>query len=159
MKSYVLISVISVILFNMSEPLPVKLSAKDKSAAFQAAGFRLVENHWRSCDDSSAVYEPGAIEEVRDINGDGLPEAVITESSVLCYGNTGFGFSLVSKQPDRSWKLVFKGTGILTFLTTHSKEGWPDIEIGGPVFAFRSCAGMAGNMSFKDMNTKASHVI
>jgi hypothetical protein len=69
---------------------------------------------WQACDDPTPTYTPGAIEEVRDINGDGQPEAVITEGGTYCYGNTGSGYSLVSKQANDSWKLITKGTGILT---------------------------------------------
>ena len=46
----------------------------------------------------------------------------ITEGSTICHGNTGVGYSLVSKQADGSWKLITNGTGILSFLNT--KGSW-----------------------------------
>jgi hypothetical protein len=115
---------------------PTKLSPTDETAAFKAAGFTLKGKQWRACDDASASYTPGAIEEVRDLNSDGLPDAVVTEGSADCYGNVGVAYSLVSKQANGSWKLMTKGTGMLTFLSTKGAGGWPDIEVGGPGFCF-----------------------
>jgi hypothetical protein len=115
---------------------PAKLSAIDETGAFKAAGYAQKGKQWKKCDDSAPSYEPGTIAEVRDVNGDGRPEAIITEGSTSCYGNTGAGYSLVSKQADGSWKLITDGTGILTILPTKGAGGWPDIEIGGPGFCF-----------------------
>jgi hypothetical protein len=112
------------------------LSAADQAAAFKAAGFTLKGKQWRGCDDPSASYSPGAIQEVRDVNGDGRPEAVITEGSAYCYGGAENGFRIVSKQENGSWKLVTSGAGIVSFLSTKGVGGWPDIEIGGPGFCF-----------------------
>jgi hypothetical protein len=115
---------------------PARLDSADQAAAFKAAGFTLKGGAWRACDDPSPSYEPGAIAEVRDANGDGRPEAVITENATFCHGNQGAAYSLVSKQADGSWKLVTQGSGILTFLPAKARGGWPDIEIGGPGFCF-----------------------
>lgn len=115
---------------------PMRLSPSDEAAAFKAAGFSLKGKKWQACDDPTPTYTPGAIEAVRDFNGDGQPEAIITEGGTYCYGNTGAGYSLVSKQANGSWKLITKGTGMLTILTTKGVDGWPDIEIGGPGFCF-----------------------
>lgn len=43
-------------------------------------------------DGGPGTYEPGRIEERRDLNGDGKPEAIITEGGTYCYGNTGAAF-------------------------------------------------------------------
>lgn len=115
---------------------PTNLSPADEAAAFKAAGYTLKGKQWRLCEDPTPTYTPGAIQEVRDLNGDGRPEAVVTEGGTFCYGNTAFGYSLVSKQADGSWKLITNGTGIPNFLTTRGVGGWPDIEIGGPGFCF-----------------------
>jgi hypothetical protein len=115
---------------------PAKLSPADEAAAFKAAGYKLKAKQWRACDDPSPSYTPGAVEEVRDLDGDGLPEVVLTEGSTSCYGNTGAGYSLLSKQANGSWKRITNGAGILTFLPTKGVGGWPDIEIGGPGFCF-----------------------
>jgi hypothetical protein len=115
---------------------PEKLTAIDEAGAFKAAGFALKGKQWRKCDDPGSSYTPGVIEEVRDVNQDGRPEALITEGGTFCHGNTGTGYSLVSKQADGKWKLITAGIGILQFLPTKGAGGWPDIEIGGPGFCF-----------------------
>lgn len=119
---------------------PKQLSTTDESAAFKAAGYVLKDGEWRSAcgleDTESASYTPGAIEDRRDINGDGRLDAVITEGGTFCYGNTGTGFSIVSQQPSGNWKLVMSSLGIPEFLTTKGVDGWPDILIGGPGFCF-----------------------
>jgi len=113
------------------------LSVADRTAAFRAAGFKLQAGKWQACGDpGTAAYLPGVIETVKDLNGDGRPEAVITEGSTFCFGNTGTGYALVSKQADGSWKLLTSGPGIPNFLSTKGVAGWPDIEVGGPGFCF-----------------------
>ena len=62
----------------------ITLSNADKTAAFRAAGFKRLGSQWRSCDaPPGSVYEPGKMEQVRDLNGDGRPEAIITEGSIF----------------------------------------------------------------------------
>ena len=114
-----------------AEPAPT-----DLTGAFRAAGFTLHGHDWHKCDDpGTASYSPGHAEQVGDLNGDGLPEVLITEGSAYCYGNTGTAFSLVSKQTD-GWKLMIESTGMANILSTKGVGGWPDIEIGGPGFCY-----------------------
>ena len=137
MKQNILIVSVSMALFCASALAGVeKLSPIDEAAAFKAAGFKLKGSHWQVCDDPTPTYEPGVIQEVRDINGDGRPEVVITEGGTFCYGNTGAGYSLVSKQANGGWELLSSGIGMLNFLSSKGVKGWPDIEIGGPGFCF-----------------------
>lgn len=113
------------------------LSTAERAAAFEAAGFKLEAGQWRACEDpDTAGYTPGEIQTVRDLNGDGQPEAVIVESSTFCFGHTGTGYAIVSKQGDGKWKKITASPGIATFLPTKGTGGWPDIEIGGPGFCF-----------------------
>lgn len=126
-----------VMLLAASAASPVQLSTRDTAAAFRAGGFKLSGRTWRACDaPKDSVYIPGAIEEVRDINGDGRPEAVITESSTFCYGGDEVGFAIVSKQADSTWKLIIQGEGIPTFLKSKGTNGWPEIELGGARLLF-----------------------
>jgi hypothetical protein len=113
------------------------LPAADEAAAFKAAGFTMRGGAWRSCDaPAGASATPGRIERAADLNGDGLPEAVITEGGTYCYGNTGQGFWLVGKLANGSWKVMTSGTGIPEFLGTKGVDGWPDVSVGGPGFCF-----------------------
>ncbi len=114
-----------------------RLTATDRTAAFQAAGFKLHGKQWQACGDpGTASYSPGNIETVSDLNGDGRPEAVIIESSAFCFGNSGSGYTIVSKQADGKWKKITSSQGIPRFLTTKGSGSWPDIEIEGPGFCF-----------------------
>jgi hypothetical protein len=113
------------------------LQPADEAAAFKAAGFTRRGNAWRSrCDDPTPSYTPGRIEEVADVNGDGLPDAVLSEGGTYCYGHTGQGYWIVSKLATGGWRVMTSGTGIPEFLRTKGADGWPDISVGGPGFCF-----------------------
>ena len=111
------------------------LPAADRAAAFRAAGAKLRARTWMLCPENPQS-EGARIETLRDLNGDGRPEAVLMEDGSYCYGFTGVGFALVSKQANGSWKLMRSGTGIPEFLKTKGTGGWPDMAIGGPGFCF-----------------------
>jgi hypothetical protein len=113
------------------------LSDIDQTAAFKAAGFKKTDGKWVACETpSEAPYTPGNIDMVADLNGDGQPEAVISEGTIFCYGYAGTGFSIVSKQADGKWKLITRSPGIPEFLKTKGVDDWPDILVGGPGFCF-----------------------
>jgi hypothetical protein len=113
------------------------LTPSDEAAAFAAAGFKREGGQWRGCGDpGTASYTPGAIEHVADLNGDGLPEAILTEGSVFCFGHAEQGFSLVSKQAKGGWRLIAQDSGIVRVLPEKGVGGWPDLELGGPGFCF-----------------------
>jgi len=115
----------------------VRLLPVDQAAAFRAAGFKKVGTQWRGCGDpGSSGYVPGSIDMVKDLNGDGRLEAIISEGSTYCYGATEAGYAIVSKQANGTWRLVTKGSGMVTPLSTRGAGGWPDLEIGGPGFCF-----------------------
>lgn len=117
---------------------PEHLSPAEEAKIFKAAGFVRKGGTWQSgCGDpGTASYMPGAIEIKGDLNGDGFPEAVVTEGSSYCYGMTGTAFWLVSKQEGGVWKLMYNATGMPEFLETKSVGGWPEISVGGPGFCF-----------------------
>lgn len=106
------------------------LSPQDQAAAFKAAGFKARGKHW------VAQCGEGSVQEVRDLNGDGQPEALITDESTECYGMTGAGYHLVSRQPNGGWRLMAQGPGIVNVLKTQGAGHWPDLEIGGPGTCF-----------------------
>ena len=113
-------------------------SPAEEAAIFKAAGFTRAGDKWRTeCDQAdSGAYEPGRIDTYGDLNGDGRPEALVTEGGSFCYGNTGAGFWLLSKQSDDQWVKLYQSQGIAEFLPTLGASGLPDISVGGPGFCF-----------------------
>jgi hypothetical protein len=110
------------------------LSAADQDAVFKAAGFsKAADGRYIRCREETptASYTPGAIEE-EDVNGDGQPEAFVTESSMFCYGAPHTFFGLVAKGTG-GWKMLLDDVGMPAVLET-SHGGWADIEVGGPGF-------------------------
>lgn len=116
-------------------PAKPAISLLDRAAIFKAAGAAQRGGKWVICTDDPQA-EGASIEQIADLNGDGRLDAVVTEGGTFCYGNTGTGFQLLSKQPNGSWRQITGDTGIPSFLKTKGVGGWPDIEVGGPGFCF-----------------------
>jgi len=116
----------------------VSVTAAEQAAIFTAAGFSRRAGKWRTdCHDhSSSGHDPGAIETYKDLNGDGRPEAVVTEGGSFCYGSTETGFYMLSKQANGRWAKIFQSQGMAEFLPTRGVGRMPDISIGGPGFCF-----------------------
>ena len=123
------------------------LSAQDQAAAFTAAlqrGIILADTKFEFGTDAAGkvhlIDDPNTtgarIETMSDVNGDGLPDAVIAEDGTFCYGFTGIGYAIVSKQASGQWRLMSQGAGIPSFLAARGAQGWPDLQIGGPGFCF-----------------------
>jgi hypothetical protein len=112
--------------------------ASESSAIFTAAGFKLAGKEWRTdCyQPDGGSYEPGQLESYGDLNGDGRPEAIVTEGGTFCYGNTGTGFWLLSKQASGKWKVLYQSQGIAEFMKSVGADKMPDISVGGPGFCF-----------------------
>lgn len=110
------------------------VTAADRTAAMRAAGFVSKRGKWLGGDgECEAAIEP---KDVRDLNGDGRQEIVITETGTFCYGNTGQGFYIMERTPAGPWRTFFASQGIPEFQATKGSGGWPDIELGGPGFCF-----------------------
>lgn len=122
------LALLSTTTFAESTP---KVPAKEASQIFKAAGFSRTKKGWeRGCDTD------GGITIYKDLNGDGLKDAIISEYGSMCYGNTGVGYYIISQQKNGTWKMIFNTPGIPTFLEAKGKDGWPDIENGGPGLCF-----------------------
>jgi hypothetical protein len=106
-------------------------SAADRAAAYRAAGFTPTRGKYIACDKTSELQI-----EFRDLNGDGRTDAVITDGGTECYGNTGTGYTIVTKDAAGTWRKLFDMTGIPDFQKTRGVGGWPDIVNGGPGFCF-----------------------
>ena len=109
---------------------------RDREGALRAAGYRQRGGVWMASCEADAKPVPKdswyGLEnaEMRDLNGDGAAEAVISGGNSYCFGNTGLSFKLLAKA-GAGWKVIADSMGIPSF---HPRKGiaWPDIEIGGP---------------------------
>ena len=109
------------------------VTAADRTAAMRAAGFVSKGGRWLGGEGNcEAAIEPA---DIRDLNGDGRQEIIITETGTFCYGNTGQGF-YVMEQTGGGWRTLFQSQGVPEFLPTKGAGGWPDIVLGGPGFCF-----------------------
>jgi hypothetical protein len=117
-----------------AKPAPIKPAAgnpADREAAFRAAGFPAVRGKHPACDKQQEVQI-----EIRDLNGDGRPDALVSDFGTECYGSTEQGFVIVTKDAAGTWRKFYESQGVPTFQTTRGVGGWPDIENGGPGFCF-----------------------
>lgn len=112
-------------------PPPAAGTPADRAAAFRAAGFAPTRGRYLACDPRQELDI-----EIRDLNGDGRPDAVITNHGTECFGNTGQGYVLVTKDASGAWRKLFENMGIPDFQSTRGVAGWPDIVNGGPGFCF-----------------------
>ena len=104
--------------------------SKEASQIFKAAGFKKTKYGWEgNCD-------IGEITTYKDLNSDGLKDAIISDADSICYGREMVGYHIISRQKNGAWKLIFENRGTPTFLETKGKDGWPDIMNNGSGFCF-----------------------
>jgi len=114
-----------------SPPPSAAGNAADRVAALRAGGFTATRGRYLACDPRQEVEV-----EIRDLNGDGRSDAVITNFGLECFGNTGQGFVLVTRDASGAWRKLYESGGVPEFLPTRGVGGWPDIVNGGPGFCF-----------------------
>lgn len=110
------------------QDVTAKLSESARVMLFKAAGFT-----FRGNDPINACNEAADIRvEAADLNGDGVPEIFIWDTSSACYGMAGAQLVLLIKDAQGRWQsnLNFSASSF-NILKTKS-QGFPDIEIGGP---------------------------
>jgi hypothetical protein len=128
MKRVVVLALLSIPTIALAAPAP--LAPAERTAIFRAAGFKQLAGAWTRCpDDQSASRMAGSIE-LEDLNGDGAPEAWVTESSSFCYGAVEQAFVLLTKRAG-AWTPILDTPG--AYLTRQTRTGgWKDVEVGGP---------------------------
>ncbi|WP_227554351.1 hypothetical protein [Acinetobacter lanii] len=121
-----LISTATIALGFSSHLAHATISFPEQAEIFAAAGFKNVSGAWRG------KCSFGHIPFVRDLNGDGRPDAIIRDGGTACYGSTGVGFHLITKQATGKWTRILNSPGEPLFLKTVGRHGWPEIEIQTP---------------------------
>ena len=121
--------ILTVAALALGAPPPVTaVTPAERLTAAKAAGFRIQGTRIiNECDRPAQALTV----ERRDLNRDGTPEMVLTDSSI-CYGQAGEMF-VVLRKGAAGWTPVLSAQGVMNVLRT-SRSGWPDIEIGGPGF-------------------------
>jgi hypothetical protein len=110
-------------------------TAAEQAAIYKTAGATRRGAKWVLCAEQPDP-EGLRIELYRDLNGDGRPEAIVSEGGTFCYGAQEAGYAVLSKQADGSWRKLTDGAGTAEPLATKGVGGYPDLSIGGPGFCF-----------------------
>jgi len=111
---------------------PPAFSPGETAEIYKAAGFKVEGGKVIGCDAADPDWPRSSFfTEAVDLNGDGKPEAIVTEGNIACYGRDEQGFTVLAKNPDGTWRrLAAHSGGTLVLKTRH--HGWLDIEYGGP---------------------------
>lgn len=132
MASLLLVSTVS---HGQADPASPVVPKAEQAKIFAAAGAVKRGKGWTLCGDDPR-NQGASIEVYRDVNGDGRPEAVVVDGSTFCYGFTGAGYVLLTRNATGKWTVIDGGQGMVDFLKSKGVGGWPDIRIGGPGFCF-----------------------
>lgn len=111
---------------------PADFTPAETAAIYRAAGFKVQGGKVIGCDAADPGWPRSSffIEAV-DLDGDGKPEAIVTEGNVACYGRDEQGFTVLARSPDGSWRKLAVESGTPLVLKSR-RNGWLDIEYGGP---------------------------
>lgn len=112
------------------------LTPAQREALFRAAGMQPVGERWTGCPDDDSGQSTAEITMVRDLNGDGRPEAAIADGGTFCNGHAGMSSTVLTQDADGSWSVVYRNQGFVNFLISRGTDNFPDIEAGLPSFCF-----------------------
>lgn len=117
---------LSLVLITAAPAVAQPLPPAERLAAARAADF-IVKGGviYNECEQ---VAEAFAVEQV-DLNGDGRPELIASDSSG-CYGGAGMRFAVLARR-GAGFASLFSAVGMPNVLKTATR-GWRDIEVGGP---------------------------
>lgn len=112
------------------------LTAAQREALFRAAGMQPIGDRWTGCLEDVSGQSRAEITMVRDLNGDGRPEAAIGDGGTFCNGHAGMGSTVLTQNTNGSWSVVYSNQGFVNFLISRGTDNFPDIEAGLPGFCF-----------------------
>jgi hypothetical protein len=106
------------------------LPAPAQDAIMRAAGLTRSGKVWKGCEGEAEADAKSV--EIRDLNHDGRPEAIVTDAGYGCYGNTGQEFTVLRATPG-GWVQMMQVTGMIDhFMKSAGVGGYPDLMAGGP---------------------------
>ncbi|MBY8829216.1 hypothetical protein [Hephaestia mangrovi] len=106
------------------------LRPAEQDAIMRAAGLTRSGAVWKGCEGASEADAKSV--EIKDLNHDGRPEVIVTDSGYQCYGNSGQEFTILRATPG-GWAQMMQVTGILDrFMKPTGAGGYPDLMAGGP---------------------------
>jgi hypothetical protein len=106
------------------------LPAPAQDSIMRAAGLTRSGAVWKGCEGTSEADAKSV--EIKDLNHDGRPEAIVTDAGYGCYGNTGQEFTVLRATPD-GWVQMMQVTGMIDhFMKSTGAGGYPDLMAGGP---------------------------
>lgn len=111
------------------------IPAAEQAPLYKAARATRRSGKWVLCAEQPQP-EGVTVDHYGDLNGDGRPEAVLSEGGSFCYGAAGAGYALLSKGADGGWRLMSSGAGMVEPLKSRGSAGYPDLSIGGRGFCF-----------------------
>src|SRR3546814_2649020 len=97
-----------------------------QDAIMRAAGLTRSGKVWKGCEGTSEADAKSV--EIKDLNHDGRPEAIVTDSG-MCYGNTGQEFTVLRATPG-GWAQMMQVTGIPIYLKARGTDGYHDVMVG-----------------------------
>lgn len=129
-KSIITLATLTFLNTSAIAEIKPQISTKETSQIFKAASFSKTKYGWEgNCD-------IGEITTYKDLNGDGLKDAIISDADSTCYGREMVGYHIISQQKKGIWKMIVENRGTPTFLNTEGKDGWPDLINAGSGFCF-----------------------
>lgn len=122
-----------------------QLSGAERDAIFRAAGLHKRGGHWDASDEPgnspadscpAEIADPSVDEgpAIRDLDGDGRPEVIVTSTGMACHGMSGVGFAILTPT-QTGWRRLFEASGSPLF-RRRAGSAWPDLIVGGPGTCF-----------------------
>lgn len=130
MKNRLLLSICLLLISSSNFAQTPQVPKADADAIFKATGFSKTKYGWEG---NCGI---GEITTYKDLNGDGIKDAIISDADSTCYGREMVGYHIISQQKKGRWKMIVENRGTPTFLDTKGKDGWPDLINAGSGFCF-----------------------
>jgi hypothetical protein len=123
---------VTIALLAFSAAAQAPFSSKEIRAIYSTAGFAVQGSTVIGCD-AKDPNGPRSRFSIRaaDLNGDGKPEAIVSEANTACYGRDEQRFTVLAQDASGQWRKLGTGAGATRVLKSRHK-GWLDIEYGGP---------------------------